>query len=49
MIFRALLNLPMMTEHSISFGDTAIHKFVLNEGKCHIEYINRLTHLIDLL
>jgi len=42
MLYRSLINLPMMTEQSISCGDTSIHKFILKEGKCHIEYINRL-------
>ena len=48
MNFRSLLNLPMMTEQSISCGDTSIHKFMLSEGKCHIEYVNRLGHLGEL-
>ncbi|NBG88142.1 histidine phosphatase family protein [Isachenkonia alkalipeptolytica] len=48
MLYRSLLNLPMMTEHSISCGDTSIHKFMLSDGKCHIEYINRLGHLEEL-
>ena len=46
MLYRSLLNLPMHTEQSISCGDTSIHKFILNNDKCHIEYINRLEHLI---
>ncbi len=48
MLYRSLLNLPMMTEQSISCGDTSVHKFVLSEGKCRIEYLNRLGHLEDL-
>ncbi len=48
MIYRSLLNLPMMTEHSISCGDTSVHKFRLSKDGCHIEYINHLSHVADL-
>ena len=48
MLYRSLLQLPMNTEHSIRLGDTSINKFILREGKCHIEYINRLQHLDGL-
>ncbi|NBG88660.1 histidine phosphatase family protein [Isachenkonia alkalipeptolytica] len=49
MLYRSLLNLSMQTEQSIRCGDTSIHKFILKEDKCDIEYINRLEHLSELL
>ena len=48
MLYRSLINLPVMTEQSISCGDTSIHKFMLSADKCHIKYINRLGHLEEL-
>ena len=49
MLYRCLINLPMMTKHSISCGDTSIHKFILSDDNCHIQYLNRLEHLEEKL
>ncbi len=45
MLYRSLMSLPMTSEHSISCGDTALSKYKVKDGCCHIEYINKSEHL----